>query len=209
MLRACTLDFQGSWDSHLPLAEFAYNNSYQATIGMAPYEALYERKCRSLLHWESRSEKNYETKRRNDLEFEVEDEVFLRLSPRKRLTHPKKGEKLSLRYIGPHKILKRVGKLAYQLELPPPIAGMHDVFHVSRLRKYHPDPEHIITEEIPLIMENLSYTEKPIRITDRQVRQLRRREIPMAKVVWQAHDRDEDATWEMEDDMRRQYPKPF
>ncbi|KAK6153300.1 hypothetical protein DH2020_012939 [Rehmannia glutinosa] len=204
-MRACTLDFQGSWDSHLPLAEFAYNNSYQATIGMAPYEALYGRKCRSPLHWEiddqwtpkadlvqeamekvklikerirtaQSRQKSYADKRRKDLEFEV-------------------GE--------------RIGKLAYRLELPAPYTGMHDVFHVLRLKKYQPDPEHIITRDTPPLMENLSYTERPIQIIDQELRQLRKREIPMVKVVWQNHDRDEDATWEIEEDMRNQYPELF
>ncbi|KAK6143243.1 hypothetical protein DH2020_023591 [Rehmannia glutinosa] len=209
MLRACTLDFQGSWDSHLPLAKFAYNNSYQATIGMAPYEALYGRKCRSPLHWEISRQKSYADKRRNDFEFEVGDEVFLRLSPRKGLINLKKGGKLSPRYVGPYKILQRIGKLAYRLKLPAPYAGMHDVFHVSRLKKYQPDPEHIITRDTPPLMENLSYTERSIRIIDQQIRQLRKREIPMVKVVWQNHNRDEDATWEMEEDMRNQYPELF
>ncbi|KAK6159221.1 hypothetical protein DH2020_006535 [Rehmannia glutinosa] len=212
MLRACTLDFQGSWDSDVPLAEFAYNNSYQATIGMAPYEALYLRKCRSPLYWEiddqwtpkekqkspsipkvnlvqeamekvKSCQKSYADKRRKDLEFEAGDEVSLRLSPR--------------------------GKLAYRLELPAQYAGMHNVFHVSRLKKYQPDPEHIITQDTPPLMENLSYIEKPIRIIDQQIRQLRNREIPMVKVVWRNHNRDEDATWEMEEDMRNQYPELF
>ncbi|KAK6118096.1 hypothetical protein DH2020_048161 [Rehmannia glutinosa] len=212
MLRACTLDFQGSWDSHLPLAEFAYNNSYQATIGMAPYEALYGRKCRSPLHWEiddqwtpkekrkspsipkvdlvqeamekaQSRQKSYADKRRKDLEFEVGDEVFLRLSP---------DREVSLR-----------------TRVTAPYARMHDVFHVSRLKKYQPDPEHIITRDTPPLMENLSYTERPIRIIDQQIRQLRKREIPMVKVVWQNHNRDEDATWEMEDDIRNQYPELF
>ncbi|KAK6153273.1 hypothetical protein DH2020_012912 [Rehmannia glutinosa] len=209
MLRACTLDFQGSWDSHLPLAEFAYNNSYQATIGMAPYEALYGRKCRSPLHWEISRQKSYADKRRKDLEFEARDEVFLRLLPRKGLINPRKGGKLSPRYIGPYKILQRIEKLAYRLELPAQYAGMHDVFHVSRLKKYQPDPEHIITRDAPPLMENLSYTEEPIRIIDQQIRQLRNREIPMVKVVWRNHNRDEDATWEMEEDMRNQYPELF
>ncbi|KAK6125233.1 hypothetical protein DH2020_041033 [Rehmannia glutinosa] len=212
MLRACTLDFQGSWDSHLPLAEFAYNNSYQATIGMAPYEALYGRKCRSPLHWEiddqwtpkekrkspsipkidlvqeamekdSSRQKSYADKRRKDLEFEVGDEVFLRLSPRK--------------------------GLIIQTRVTKPYAGMHDVFHVSRLKKYQPDPEHIITRDTPPLMENLSYTERSIRIIDQQIRQLRKREILMVKVVWQNHNRDEDATWEIEEDIRNQYPQLF
>ncbi|KAK6140852.1 hypothetical protein DH2020_025384 [Rehmannia glutinosa] len=159
----------GSWDSHLPLAEFAYNNSYQTMIGMAPYEALYGRKCRSpeRIRTAQSRQKSYADRRRKDLEFEVGDEVFLRLSPRKGLINPKKGG------------------------------------------KYQPDPEHIITHDTPPLMANLSYTERPIRIIDQQIRQLRKREIPMVKVVWQNHNRDEDATWDMEEDMRNQYPEPF
>ncbi|KAK6121577.1 hypothetical protein DH2020_044681 [Rehmannia glutinosa] len=157
----------------------------------------------------SSRQKSYADKRKNDLEFEVGDEVFLGLSPRKGLINPKKGGKLSPRYVGPYKILQRIGKLAYRLELPAPYAGMHDVFHVSRLKKYQPDPKHIITELLPPLMENLSYTERPIRIIDQQIRQLRKREIPMVKVVWQNHNRDEDATWEMEEDIRNQYPELF
>ncbi|KAK6120997.1 hypothetical protein DH2020_045267 [Rehmannia glutinosa] len=206
---------------------------------MAPYEALYGRRCRSPIHWHEAGEKklievdlvqeamekvklikerirtaqsrqkSYTNKRRKDLEFEVGDEVFLRLSPRKGLINPKKGGKLSPRYIGPYKIVQRIGKLAYRLELPAPYAGMHDVFHVSRLKKYQPDPEHIITRDTPPLMENLSYTERPIRIIDQQIRQLRKREIPMVKVVWQNHNRGEDATWEMEEDMRNKYPELF
>ncbi|KAK6160893.1 hypothetical protein DH2020_004274 [Rehmannia glutinosa] len=206
MLRACTLDFQGSWDSHLPSTEFAYNNNYHATIGIAPYDALYGRKCRSLLHWESR-QKSYADKRRKDLEFEVGDEVFFRLSPQKRLINPKKRGKLSPRYVGLYKILQRIRKLAYQLELLSQFVGMHDVFHVSRLKRYRPNPEHIITQDTPPFMENLSYTEKPIRIIDRQIRQLQKREIPLVKVVWQNHNRVEDTTWEMEEDLRNQYPE--
>ncbi|KAK6138861.1 hypothetical protein DH2020_027396 [Rehmannia glutinosa] len=206
---------------------------------MAPYEALYGRKCRSLYTLEKAKvasipkvdlvqeamekvklikewirtaqsrQKSYADKRRKDLEFEVGDEVFLRLSPRKGLINPKKGGKLSPRYVGPYKILQRIGKLAYQLELPAPYAGMHDVFHVSRLKKYQPDPEHIITRDTPPLMENLSYTERPIRIIDQQIQHLRKREIPMVKVVWQNHNRDEDAMWEMEEDIRNQYPELF
>ncbi|KAK6122003.1 hypothetical protein DH2020_044254 [Rehmannia glutinosa] len=192
--------------------------SYRATIGMAPYEALYGQKCRSPLHWSSDQgadthgssrQKSYTDKRRKDLEFEVGDEVFLRLSPRKGLINPKKEGKLSPRYVGPYKILQWIGKSAYRLELPAPYAGMHDVLHVSRLKKYQPDPEHIITRDTPPLMENLSYTERPIRIIDQQVRQLRKREIPMVKVVWQNHNRDEDATWEKEEDIMNQYPELF
>ncbi|KAK6145432.1 hypothetical protein DH2020_022252 [Rehmannia glutinosa] len=184
MLRACTLDFQGSWDSHLPLAEFAYNNSYQATIGMTPYEALYGRKER--IRTAQSHQKSYADKRRKDLEFEVGDEVFLRLSPPKGLINPKKRGKLSPRYVGPYKILQRIG-----------------------LKKYQSDPEHIITQDTPPPMENLSYIENQSGSLTRQNARLRNRETPMVKVVWRNHNRDEDATWEIEEDMRNQYPELF
>ncbi|KAK6161722.1 hypothetical protein DH2020_005103 [Rehmannia glutinosa] len=129
-------------------------------------------------------QKSYAGKSRKDLEFKVGDEIFLRLSSWKGLINPKKGGKLSLRYVGPYKILQMIGKLAYRLELPTQYAGMHNVFHVLRLKKYRLDPEHIIIRDAPPLMENLSYTEKPIRIIDRQIRQLRKREIPMVKMVW-------------------------
>ncbi|KAK6131155.1 hypothetical protein DH2020_035102 [Rehmannia glutinosa] len=205
---------------------------------MAPYEALYGRKCRSPLHWEiddqwtpkvnlvreamekvklikerirtaQSRQKSYAGKKRKDLEFEAGDEVFLRLLPRKGLINPRKGGKLSPRYIGPYKILQRIGKLAYDSSYQHHMRECTDVFHVSRLIKYQPDPEHIITRDTPPLMENLSYTERPIRVIDQQIRQLRKREIPMVKVVWQNHNRDEDATWEMEEDMRNQYPNYY
>ena len=128
MLRACALDFRGSWDKHLPLVEFAYNNSFQATIQMAPYEALYGQKCRSPLHWDEVGErdilgpdlvqkavdkiqvvrqrmkaaqdryKSYADQRRRPLEFEVGDHVFLRVSPTKGVYRFGVRGKLSPRY---------------------------------------------------------------------------------------------------------------
>ncbi|KAK6143731.1 hypothetical protein DH2020_024079 [Rehmannia glutinosa] len=206
---------------------------------MAPYEALYGRKCRSPVHWERESQsmiqkvdliqeamdkvrlikerirtaqshqKSYADRRTKDLEFEVGDKVFLRISSRKGLIHPRKGGKLSPRYVGPYQIQERIGKLAYRLELPSVLAGMHDVFHVSRLKKYNPDPEHIIKEEFPEIKEDLSYTERPIRIIDSQIRELRTKKIPLVKVMWQKHNNPEEATWEIEEEMRKSYPELF
>ncbi|KAK6146303.1 hypothetical protein DH2020_020172 [Rehmannia glutinosa] len=206
---------------------------------MAPYEALYGRKCRSQLYWSEVGErkilgpelirqtvekiamirdrikmaqdrqKSYVDRWRKHIQFDEGEKVFLKVALIIGVIRFGEKGKLKPRYIGPFEILTRVGDLAYHLALPPSLSSMHDVFHVSRLWTYQPDPEHAIIEEIPPIMENLSYTEKPIRIIDRQIRHLRRREIPMVKVVWQAHDRDDDATWEMEGNMRRQYPKLF
>ncbi|KAA0047001.1 ty3-gypsy retrotransposon protein [Cucumis melo var. makuwa] len=170
MLRACALEFPGSWDSHLHLMEFAYNNSYQATIGMAPFEALYDKCCRSSVCWgevgeqrlmgpelvQSTNEtiqkirsrmhtaqsrqKSYANVRRKDLEFVVGDKVFLKVAPMRGVLRFEKKGKLSPRFVGPFEILERIGPVAYRLALPPSLSTVHDVFHVSMLRKYVPDP---------------------------------------------------------------------
>ena len=174
MLRACVLDHKGSWEEHLPLVEFTYNNSYQASIQMAPYEALYGRPCRSPLCWTEVREssitgpnmvrdtsekvslirqrllraqsrqKSYANARRRPLEFEVGDHVFLKVIPKREMVRFSKREKLSPRFIGLFEILERVGTVAYQLALPPSMSGVHEVFHVPMLRKYTPDPAHVV-----------------------------------------------------------------
>ncbi|KAA0046287.1 ty3-gypsy retrotransposon protein [Cucumis melo var. makuwa] len=231
MLRACALEFSGSWDSHLHLMEFAYNNSYQATIGMTPFEALYGKCCRSPVSWgevgeqrlmgpelvQSTNEaiqkirsrmhtaqsrqKSYADVRRKDLEFEVGDKVFLKVAPMRGVLRFERRGKLSPRFVGPFEILERIGPVAYRLALPPSLSTVHDVFHVSMLRKYVPDPPHVVDYEPLEIDENLSYTEQPVEVLAREVKTLRNKEIPLVKVLWRNH-RVEEATWEREDDMR-------
>ncbi|KAL0556488.1 hypothetical protein IC582_005002 [Cucumis melo] len=238
MLRACALEFPGSWDSHLHLMEFAYNNSYQATIGMAPFEALYGKCCRSLVCWgevgeqrlmgpelvQSTNEaiqkirsrmhtaqsrqKSYADVRRKDLEFEVGDKVFLKVAPMRGVLRFERRGKLSPRFVGPFEILERIGPVAYRLALPPSLSTVHDVFHVSMLRKYVPDPSHVVDYEPLEIDENLSYVEQPVEVLAREVKTLRNKEIPLVKVLWRNH-RVEEATWEREDDMRSRYPELF
>ena len=238
MLRACVLDFQGSWEDYLTLIEFAYNNSFQSTIGMAPYEALYGRKCRSPICWEEVGErklfgpeiieittdkvkvirerikqaqdrqKSYADNRRRDLEFEVGDYVFLRVSPWKGVMRFGKKGKLSPRYIGPYEIIKRIGSTAYQLVLPLELAQLHNVFHVSMLKKYISDPSHVLTGQSIELKEDLSYVEEPVQILDRKDQVLRTKTIPLVKVLWRSHT-IEEATWEREDKMRSQYPDLF
>ncbi|KAL0556312.1 hypothetical protein IC582_004825 [Cucumis melo] len=238
MLRACALEFPGSWDSHLHLMEFAYNNSYQATIGMAPFEALYGKCCRSPVCWgevgeqrlmgpelvQSTNEaiqkirsrmhtaqsrqKSYVDVRRKDLEFEVGDKVFLKVAPMRGVLRFERRGKLSPRFVGPFEILERIGPVAYRLALPPSLSTVHDVFNVSMLRKYVPDPSHVVDYEPLEIDENLSYTEQLVKVLAREVKTLRNKEIPLVKILWQNH-RVEEATWEREDDMRSRYPELF
>ncbi|GJS20027.1 putative reverse transcriptase domain-containing protein [Tanacetum coccineum] len=165
MLRVCVIDFGSSWDRHLPLVEFSYNNSYHASIKAAPCEALYGQKCRSPVCWSevgdsqltgpemirettekivqiknrlltARSrQKSYADRRTKPLEFKVGDMVLLKVSPWKGVVRFGKRGKLSPRYIGPFKILVRVGHVAYTLELPEELKGIHSTFYVLNLKK--------------------------------------------------------------------------
>ncbi|OMO65120.1 reverse transcriptase [Corchorus capsularis] len=212
MLRACAIDMKGAWDDHLPLVEFAYNNSYKASIQMAPYEALYGRKCRSQVCWDEvgkrkllgpeivqqtfdkiqlireclrtaqSRQKSYADVRRRTLKFDVGDHVFLKVSPTKGVMRFGVRGKLNPRFIGPFEILEKVGEVAYWLALPPSLSDVHNMFHVSLLRKFTPDPNHVI-ELAPLpLREDLSYDEQPIKIVDHKEQVLRRRTIPYMKV---------------------------
>ncbi|KAA0066907.1 pol protein [Cucumis melo var. makuwa] len=207
MLRACVLEFSGSWDSHLHLMEFAYNNNYQATIGMAPFEALYGKCCRSPVCWGEVGEKRMLGPDKN-LEFEVGDMVFLKVAPMKGVLRYVKKGKLSPRFVGPFEILERIGPVAYRLALPPSFSAVHDVFHVSMLRRYVADPTHVVDFEPLQISENLSYEEQPVEVLAREVKKLRSREISLVKVLWRNHG-VEKATWEREEDMLALYPELF
>ncbi|XP_073121423.1 uncharacterized protein [Henckelia pumila] len=129
-------------------------------------------------------QKSYADQRRRDLEFEIGDHVFLKVSPWKGVVRFGKKGKLSPRYIGPFEILEKVGARAYRVALPPNLGGVHNVFHISMLRKYVANPSHVIRHERVKWMPDLSYEEMPVQILDRQVRRLRNREIPMVKVLW-------------------------
>ncbi|GJU75906.1 putative reverse transcriptase domain-containing protein [Tanacetum coccineum] len=165
MLRAYAIDFGGSWDKYLPLAEFSYNNNYHSSIKMPPYEMLYGRKCLTPICWgeiEQREiassdvvqqtnekidhikerlkmaedrKKSYVDKRRRPIEFQVGDRVMLKFSPWKGVIHFKKRGKLGPRYIGPFRITDRVGKVAYRLDLLEELNNIDNTFHVSQLRK--------------------------------------------------------------------------
>ena len=116
--------------------------------------------------------------------------------------------KLAPRYVGPYEILQRIGTLAYRLALPPSLSGIHDVFHVSMLRKYEPDPSHVLDISEIQLDPDVSYVERPVYILDRSERKLRSKLIPMVKVQWE-HRGVEEATWETERHMRELYPYLF
>ena len=115
---------------------------------------------------------------------------------------------MSPRYIGPYEIIERIGPLAYKLALPPELARIHNVFHVSMLRQYRSDPSYVIKDLDVEISDDLSYVEEPVRIVDHRAKQLRKRDIPMVKVLWKNHG-VEEATWETAEKMQQNYPHLF
>jgi hypothetical protein len=165
MLRAYVLTYSAKWNECLHLAEFSYNNSYQESINMSPFEALYGRRCRSLLNWLEPEErwffgvdlvkeveekvqliqdslkaaqsrqKSYADKRRRPLLFKVGDHVYLRVSPMKGVNCFGVKGKLAPSYAGPFQILERCGLVAYRLKLPEHLSAIRNVFHVSQLKK--------------------------------------------------------------------------
>ena len=143
-----------------------------------------------------------------DIKYEMGDKVFLKVSPwRKILRFCKKG-KLSPRFIGPYEILERIGPVSYRLALPPKLTKLHNVFHVSMLRRYHSDGSHILLVQVVQVQANFSYSEKPKAILAREVKHLSNKQVPLVNVLWQHHGREE-ASWEPEATMRAQYPQLF
>ncbi|XP_050217548.1 uncharacterized protein LOC126668385, partial [Mercurialis annua] len=143
--------------------------------------------------------KSYADPKRKDIEFQVGDFVFLRVSPMKGVVRFGVKGKLAPRYIGPYEISERIGDVAYRLILPPDMSLVHPVFHVSMLRKCISDPSHVIVPQSVEIDQELSYEEQPVEIVDTQVRKLRNKEIAMVKVLWRNHS-VEECTWETESD---------
>ncbi|KAA3461851.1 DNA/RNA polymerases superfamily protein [Gossypium australe] len=147
MLRCCVLEFEGNWEKYLTLVKFSYNNSFQSSIKMAPYEALYGGKCRTTLYWTELSEKQIHgvDLGRESEKFQIIDKVFLKVSPWKNILHFSRKGKLSPRFIGPYEIIERIGPVAYRLALMIELEKIHNIFHVSMLRRYRSDPLHVIS----------------------------------------------------------------
>ncbi|GJU60726.1 putative reverse transcriptase domain-containing protein [Tanacetum coccineum] len=181
MLRACVMDFGGSWDTHLSLVEFSYNNNYHKSIKCAPFEAL------------SR-QKSYAGKRRKPLEFKVRDRVLLKVSLWKGVVRFGKKGKLAPRYVGPFEIVECVGSVAYQLKLPQELSCIHDTFHVSNLKKCLAESDVQVPLEDIKIDENLLFVEEPIEIMEQYVKNLKRRRIPLVKVRWNSRQGSRSST---------------
>ncbi|GJX29837.1 putative reverse transcriptase domain-containing protein [Tanacetum coccineum] len=238
MLRACVIDFGKGWVKHLPLAEFSYNNSYHASIKAAPYEALYGRKCRSPVCWAEVGEaqltgpeliqettekivlikqrmqaaqdrqKSYADRKRKPMEFEVGDRVMLKVSPWKGVVRFGKRGKLNPRYVGPFKVLAKVGKVAYRLELPQELSRVHHTFHVSNLKKCYADEPIVMPLEGIHVDDKLQFVEEPVEIMEREIKRLKRSRIPLVKVRWNSR-RGPEFTWEREDSFKQKYPQLF
>jgi hypothetical protein len=234
MLQACIPELPQKWDECLPLADFSYNNSYQESIKMAPFEALYGRQCRTPLNWSEPGErwffrldmvkemkgkvqriihnlkeaqarqKSYADKRRQPLYFQVEDYVYLKVAPMKGVSCFGVKGKLAPRYIGPFPILERCGPVAYRLQLPETLSAVHNVFHVSQLKKCLRVPDRTIEVMDVTLEPDLTYSEHPIRVLDQKDRITRRRVLKFYKIQWNQHTEDE-ATREFQDFLEKNF----
>nr|GEV68584.1 reverse transcriptase domain-containing protein [Tanacetum cinerariifolium] len=154
MLRECVIDFGSRWDKHMPLVEFSYSNSYHASIKAALFEAFYGRKCRS-------RQKSYADLKRRLTEFEVGDKVMLKVSPWRGVVCFGKRRKLSPRFIGPFKVIERTRPVAYKLELPDKLRGIHNTFHVSNLKRCFVNDDVVIPLDEVQLDDKLHFVKKP------------------------------------------------
>ncbi|GKE48675.1 hypothetical protein Tco_1479933 [Tanacetum coccineum] len=151
---------------------------------------------------------SYTDRRRKPLEFEVRDKVMLKVSPWKGVIRFGKRGKLNPRYIGPFKILAKVGTVAYRLELPEQLSQVYSTFHVSNLKKCFSDEPLAIPLDKIQIDDKLNFIEEPVEIMDREVKRLNQSRIPIVKVCWNSR-RGPEFTWEREDQMKKKYPHLF
>jgi hypothetical protein len=234
ILRAYCAREPKKWIQYLPLVEFAYNASYHQSIGMTPFQALYGQECLSPLNFSdptikveaSRAmledmeeqtkairkdikaaqdrQKHYADAKRSERTFKEGDKVFLRVRPKRSTLSLGKYKKLSPRYCGPYEVLKCLGRQAYRLALPPHVK-VHNVFHVSLLKPYVPNPDHILDDQQVVIPTQGVLELYPDRILDTREKSLRNRTLVEHLVQWKDYP-EEDATWEDQTKLLKDYP---
>nr|GEW98969.1 putative reverse transcriptase domain-containing protein [Tanacetum cinerariifolium] len=177
MLRACVIDFGNGWVKHLPLVKFSYNNSYHASIKAAPFEALYGQKCRSPVCWAEVGQ--------------------VQLTGPEGRTFWQTGE-VEPQNVRPFKVLKKVGAVAYKLELPQELSRVHNTFHVSNLKKFYSDDPLVVSLEGLKLYDKLHFVDEHVEVMDREVKQVRQSRVPIVKVRWNSR-RAPEFTWERED----------
>nr|GFB69898.1 putative reverse transcriptase domain-containing protein [Tanacetum cinerariifolium] len=207
MLRACAIDFGKCWVNHLPLVEFSYNNSYHASIKAAPFEALYGRKCRSPVCWTKVGEAQILGPELIQETNEKIIQIKQKMQAARVVRFGKRG-KLNPRYVGPFRVLEKVGTVAYKLELPQELSRVHNTFHVSNLKKCYSDDPLTVPLDGLRIDDQLHFVEEPIEIMDREVKRLKRSRIPLVNVRWNSK-RGPELTWEREDQFKQKYPHLF
>ncbi|GKB54428.1 putative reverse transcriptase domain-containing protein [Tanacetum coccineum] len=212
--------------------------SYHTSIKAAPYEALYGQKCRSPVCWAKVGEaqltgpelikettekivlikqriqaaqdrqKSYADLKRKPMEFEVRDRVMLKVSPWKGVVRFGKRGKLNPRYVRPFKVLAKVRKVVYRLEIPQELSRVHHTFHVSNLKKCYADEPLVMPLEGIHVDDKLQFMEEPVEIMEREIKRLKRSRIPLVKVRWNSR-RGHEFTWEREDSFKQKYPQLF
>ncbi|GJX93195.1 putative reverse transcriptase domain-containing protein [Tanacetum coccineum] len=208
MLRACLIDFGKGWVKHFPLAKFSYNNIGEAQLtGLELIQETTEKivLIKQRIQAAQDRQKSYANLKRKPMEFKVEDRVMLKVSPWKGVVQFGKRGKLNPSYVRPFKVLAKVGKVAYRLELPQELTRVHHTFHVSNLKKCYADEPLVMPLEGIHVDDKLQFLEEPVEIMEQEIKRLKRSRIPLVKVCCNSR-RGPEFTWEREDSFKQKYP---
>ncbi|GKC85155.1 putative reverse transcriptase domain-containing protein, partial [Tanacetum coccineum] len=205
MLRAYMIDFGNGWVRHLPLVEFSYNNSFHASIKETTEKVI---QIKQRMQAARDRQKSYADLKRKTMEFQVGDRVMLKVSPWKGVVRFGKQGKLNPRYVGPFKVLEKIGTITYKLELPQELSRVHNTFHVSNLKKCYSDEPLAVPLEGLHVDDKLCFMEEPVEIMDREAKRLKQSRIPIVKVRWNSR-RGPEFRWEREDHFQKKYPYLF